>query len=321
MNRQPLEVIAGSLDKPLIIGDVKIPCFVLSNKARVISQQGLHDALGFARGGGTKSTSDEITDANSGLPTNPTRNGENGFNLPTFVNSNWLRPFISEEVIGVMKSRIPFNYRGLTYGYPATILADLCQAILEADRAGKTTSRQETIVRRAQILQNGFAKIGIIGLVDEVTGYQHVREELALARILEQFIAPDLQKWNKTFPEDYYREIYRLHGWDYPPEGGNFPQFLGHYTNDIVYTRLAPGVLKELRERNPTLPTGHRAVRHHQFLTSNHGHPRLREHLASVIALMKSSKTWEGFLRKLGQVHPIIGTTMELPFREFDEEE
>ena len=321
MEKQLLEVIAGSLEKPLVIGEVKISCFVLSNKARVISQQGLRDALGFSRRGGPKSTGAEISNANGDSPKFSKEKAITDVNLPGFLSSNWLRPYISEELLGVLKSPIRFNYRGLTYGYPATILADLCEAILEAEMDGATTSRQAEFVRRSHLLMTGFARVGVIGLVDEATGYQEVRENLALAQILEQYIADDLQKWNKTFPKEFYEEIYRLQGWEYPPKGGNFPQFLGHYTNHIVYSRIAPGVLKELRDKNPTLPSGNRAVKHHQYLTPNYGHPKLREHLASVIALMKSSYTWTSFQGKLDQVHPTIGTNMRLPFIEFDIEE
>jgi len=39
--------------------------------------------------------------------------------------------------------------------------------------------------------------VGIIALVDEATGYQRLREELALASILEKFIAKEPQPWTK----------------------------------------------------------------------------------------------------------------------------
>ena len=199
MDNRPLEVIAGSLEKPLVIGEVSISCFVLSNGARVISQQGLHDALGFARGGAPKSTCDEVSDGNGEFPKISSENATKSVNPPTFLRSNWLRIYISEELLAVMKSPIPFVYRGLTYGYPATILADLCEAILEAEIEGKTTSRQKEFVRRAQLLLKGFSRIGIIGLIDEATGYQEIREDLALAKILEQFIADDLKKMEQDF--------------------------------------------------------------------------------------------------------------------------
>lgn len=107
-----------------------------------------------------------------------------------------------------------------------------------------------------------------MGLVNEATGYQKVRHDRALAKFLAEFISAELQKWTKTFPDEFYREIYRLHGWEYTPQGGKFSQVLGHYTDDIVYRRLAPGVFDELKQMNPILPAGYRAHKHHSFLHS-----------------------------------------------------
>ena len=46
----------------------------------------------------------------------------------------------------------------------------------------------------------GLARVGIIALVDEATGFQRIREERALATILEKFIAKEIQPWAMTFP-------------------------------------------------------------------------------------------------------------------------
>ena len=43
------------------------------------------------------------------------------------------------------------------------------------------------------------------------------------------------------------------------------PQVVAKYTNDFVYERLAPGVLDELRNRNPMLPSGYRRHKHTQW--------------------------------------------------------
>lgn len=50
-----------------------------------------------------------------------------------------------------------------------------------ANAEGATTQRQKGMVYRAIILQGGFSHIGIVALADETTGYQHIREERALA--------------------------------------------------------------------------------------------------------------------------------------------
>jgi hypothetical protein len=59
---------------------------------------------------------------------------------------------------------------------------------------------------------------------------------------------------------------------------------------DIVYDRLAPGVLEELKHRNPKQESGRRRHKYFQWLTTNTGYPKLREHLGSVVAIMKLSE-------------------------------
>ena len=208
---------------------------------------------------------------------------------------------------------IAISSGGPADGYPATILVEICDAILKAHSDGKTTSRQLELVKRAEILFRGFAIVGIIGLIDEATGYQQIRNERALATIIEKFIAKEFQAWTKTFPIEFYEEICRLHNWPDPSTMKNYPQVVGHFTNDIVYERLAPGVLDELRRRNPLTETGHRKWKHHQGLTRDLGHPKLREHLISVIALLRSSHSWSEFNRLLDRSFSKPGTTIEIP--------
>ena len=82
------------------------------------------------------------------------------------------------------------------------------------------------------------------------------------------------------------------------------PQYFGHLTNNIVYDRLAPGVKQELKRVTPRDAAGRHKNKLFQRLTEDVGHPRLREHLASVVALMKISKTYEEFERYLDKALP-----------------
>src|SRR4051794_37179851 len=93
----------------------------------------------------------------------------------------------------------------------------------------------------------GLAHVGIIALVDEATGYQYDRARMALEEILEQFISKELLKWAKMFPDEFYHEMFRLKGWEYPQVSTKRPLQAGKLTNDVVYKRLAPGVLEELK--------------------------------------------------------------------------
>ena len=44
--QKPLEVIAGQSDRPLIIGEIEIPCYVLEDETRVITQTGFLEGTG-----------------------------------------------------------------------------------------------------------------------------------------------------------------------------------------------------------------------------------------------------------------------------------
>ena len=288
----PLEVIAGAPDRPLTIGEVEIPCYVLEGETRVLSQSGMFSGLGLARRGL--------------VPV------EGGAQIPRFAASKAIKPFVSGELMHGLTNPILFTVSGTeAYGFPATILPKICKAVLDARRAGSLNHQQRRLAQRCEILIQGLATVGIVALVDEATGYERIREERSLAAILERFIAEELQPWTRTFPFEFYEEIFRLHGWP-GPEGVKRPGVIGHYTNNIVYERLAPGVLDELRKLNPTQPSGNRRNRHHQWFTPDIGHPKLKEHLAAVIALMRASDDWPSFQYSLQRAFPTLNSQLPL---------
>jgi hypothetical protein len=196
----------------------------------------------------------------------------------------------------------------IAFGYEATILADICDAVLVARKTGNILAPNQTkIADQCEILVRGFARVGIIALVDEATGFQRDRAKDALAKILEAFIAKELQPWVRTFPADYYQEMFRLRGLDYPTDSVKRPLYFGHLTNDIVYDRLAPSVLEELKKVTPRNDSGRYTARFFQMLTRNIGYPKLREHLGAVVAVMKLSKDWYDFHAKLDRLYPRLG--------------
>lgn len=233
---------------------------------------------------------------------------------PNFIDAPNLKPFISKElsdVLGIIEYRT--HNGGAKRGYRALIVPLVCETYLAARDAGAITNpRQLAIAKACEIIMRGLARVGIDALIDEATGYQYSRERMALARILEKFIAQELQPWTKTFPIEFYQQIFRLREWQFNPETMQGPRVLAKYTNNIVYQRLAPGVLEELRNKNP-LVSGRRKHKHFQWLTGEVGHPKLLAHLEGVKILMRESETWEGFQIKLERHYPII-ETLELGF-------
>ena len=292
MKTEPLEVIAGAPDRPLVIGDIEIPCYVLEDETRVLSQRGVTAGIGL--------------------------NPDAGFRMPQFMASRSIAKYVSADSMPALKHPVRFKNPvggGIALGYPATLLPDICDVILAARAAGSLQERQLPIAQRCELLIRGLAQVGIIALVDEATGYQNLRAQRALAIILEKFIAKELQPWTKTFPYEFYTEIARLKGWP-PMYSMKRPSVVGHYTNDIVYERIAPGLLEELRNVNPTLPTGRRQHRHHQWFTPEFGHPRLKEHLAAVTALMRAAPNWPAFQRSLQRAFRKLNDNLPLPIED-----
>lgn len=288
---ETLKATHGSPDRPLRIGDLEIPCYVLENGMRVLSGRGMQSALALGQAHGAL--------------------------LKEFMGKDNLKPYINDDLAMALSKPVRFIRPGrggkTAVGFEATILADICDAVLAARKEGRLQGKQLRIAEQCEILVRGFARVGIIALVDEATGYEKDRAKDELAKILEAFVAKELQPWVKTFPNDYFEQMFRLRGLSFPGNGVKRPQYFGHLTNDIIYRRLAPGVWKELKDKSEKDEKGRMKHRLHQGLTIDIGHPKLRDLLSSVTTIMKLSDQWGDFKDKLDRIHPAYNETMLLP--------
>ena len=273
----------------LKIGETTLDVAVLENGQRIITQAAVFIAL-----------------------SRPPRGNARVIGVPVFIDAKNLQPFIDEDLRTVINKIQYVNLQGRVQdGFDATILPQVCDLYLKARECGVITQRNQLeTAQKAEVLVRALARVGIIALVDEATGYQDARAKDALAKILEEFVAKELQPWVKTFPVDYYKELCRLHGLPFPPPQNNkFPQFFGHITNNAIYERLAPNLLPELKR---AASKEEKKAKLHQFLTHEIGHPKLREHLASVVTILKLSKDKDDFYRMLEIAHPKIDTNLKL---------
>ena len=191
--------------------------------------------------------------------------------MKEFLAQKTLIPFINDKLAMALLTPVRFVRPGrggkLAVGYEATILADICDAVLAARKAGKLTEKQEIIAEHCEILVRGFARVGIIALVDEATGYQYERDRNELYKILALYISDELLPWAKRFPDEFYRQLFRLQNWQYSPPSVKRPLYVGKLTNELIYEQLPPGVLDELRRKNPKDEKGRRKHKFFQFLT------------------------------------------------------
>lgn len=296
----------GSEDHPLSIGDVKIPCYVLEDGRRILTRQGLQVGIGMSASGAIKAGEHRLALFAAGLAERA------GSKDPALADRC---AQLATQLSSPIRFRSP-NGSQVWLGYEATMLADLCDVILAARVGEHLTHLQDHIAKQAEVLVRGFARVGIIALVDEATGYQRARAKDALAKILEAWVAKELQPYVKTFPTDFYEHLFRLRGLPYPPEKQNYrPQYFGVLTNDIVYQRLAPGLLDELKKQ---AAKDEKKAHLHRRLTEQVGHPRLKEHLASVTTIMKLSAAYPDFIIKMNQIHPRFGDTYALQLDDSD---
>jgi hypothetical protein len=271
----------------LRLGDgTELPCYVLEDQTRVLARIQFIQAIG-----------------RKGKPKGG-RKYDDEFNLPVFLTATNLKPFIPDDLLE-NSAPIPFLTPNgvLAIGYKAEFLPEVCGVFMDAETAGALAKNQIHIATKCKILLKAFSQLGIIALVDEATGFQDDRDRRALAIILEKFIAKELRRWVKTFPLEYYKQLCRLKGVPFSADM-KLPQFFGHLTNDIVYRRLAPGVLRALRRKNPVVENGRRKHKHFQHLTEDIGHPKLLQHLGSVVTLMTIAEDWTQFQTTLDRIHP-----------------
>lgn len=290
----------------LKIGDLTLPCAVLPDGSRVIAQGGIATAFGPVLGGyQLRKKADE----------------EHAGALPPFLVASSLKPFIDNELRTLVSS--PKKYKDprggpLRLGVDAALLPRICEVWLRAQDAGALTKNQVAVAERANLLIRGLAHVGIISLVDEATGFQKDRAKDALAKILEAFVAKELQPWMKTFPTEYYENLFRLYGYSFPPENKRpqwRPIFFGKITNEVVYNRLAPELLPELKK---AATKAEKRAKLHQWLSHDIGHPKLREHLASLVTLLKLSNSPEEWRALVDRIHPRFSNTPQLNF-DFDD--
>lgn len=294
MIRKTPKATYGSPERPLRIGGKDIQCYVLDDETRVITQASFLEALGRHRKANVRKEGGEER-------------------LPAILQGKAINPFISKDLL---EKSIPVQFitetGSIASGYRAEILPMVCEVYLKARDAGVLPPNQKHVAVQAEILIRALAHVGIIALVDEATGYQYHRTRKSLEEILDKFISKELRKWAKTFPDEFYQEMFRLRGWQYVPLSIARPGVVGRYTNDLVYERLAPGVLEELKRITPKDNKGRPRHRLFQRLTEDVGHPRLREHLSAVIALMKASIKWDQFYRMIQRALPRYGEQMRL---------
>lgn len=290
----------------LLLAGSKIECAVLADGRRVLSTKSFIQAIG--RTGNVKTSA-------------KTEDGA-FFKTPPFLTAENLKPFVDRHLS--QSSTEPITYRtmagGIAYGYEASFLPVVCRIFLDARREKQLDRRQQHIADACEILLTGLANVAIDALVDEATGFQYARTRDALQKLLEQYVSRELARWERTFELDFYRNIYRLKGWPFNPASNKRTPLVAKITVNLTYDRIHPDLLKELKQVRSEGKKPHSKL--HQWLTTEPtgGHPRLKQHLEGIVALMSVARSWEQFQEWVDRRYPRHGDTLRIPLPDYDED-
>lgn len=265
LSELPFSMFRGDLQ----IGELQLEVHVLSNGKRVFTQR-------------------EVVRALSG--------GRESGNLTAYLDRN---PLIPKDFLSGATE--PFAIPGVrtqAIGQEATTLIEICEKYLQAWEQTPRLLKQSQykLVVQAGIIIRACAKVGIIALIDEVTGYQKVRQQRALQLKLQAFIADDLQEWAKMFPDEFWFELARLEGIRYSPR--NRPLRWGKYIMAFVYDAVDGDIGKQLRKINPG---PHFRKNHHQWL-KEFGRDKVNNQIQRVVAVMKLCDDMDDFRVKFKKV-------------------
>jgi hypothetical protein len=259
---------------------IDIECYVLNDPAKtpVISQRGMGQAIGFSR---------------------------RGSRLTVFMNSKTMDDYIGRDLREKIENPFVFQTPGAAAassvsaranGYDATILIDICNAILAAKADGKLSSgRYDKMIEQARIITAASAKNGIRQLVYALSGYSPSTDEVIAA--FKLYIQEEARKYEPEFPNELYMQWHRLYDLPVPVRGK--PWQFKYLTVNHIYYPLAQSsgkiltLLRALKARG-----GDQQKKLFQFLNEI-GARALRMHLGRVLEMAESSATRQAYERRI----------------------
>ena len=266
------------------IGEIEISCVVLDDETRLVSKASIFKAFGRKKRGLSKERQAKaIIDVPEGV-----------IKLPPFIAADNLKSLLDNDLAAVIKPIQYIDGEAMESGYDATILPKLCNLYLKARREKILTASQQIMASRAEILLSAFAKVGIIALIDEATGYQTNRKADALRILVESYIREDARKWTKEFSDEFFAALDEIYG-NKKTTSRSRPLYYGKFINMYIYDPIEQGiVLRELK----ILQNIEKNKRLHQFLNNERGLKVLHERMNKIIALLQTSNSIESFKRK-----------------------
>jgi hypothetical protein len=266
----------------LPIGEAELPVFVLDNGVRVISRTAATGLLTDKKGGG---------------------------NLESYLQVGALTKYIPQDLPGLsIEFELAEVVNKRVLGFSAETFIEICRAYVKALSEGALeTDRQREIAVKASMFLASCAKVGLIALIDEATGYQYDRAVDALQVKLKAFLAEEMREWEKTFPNDLWAEFGRLTNW----KGSvtQRPKYWGHLVTELVYGYLDADVTKWLKDNHPQPRHGRNW---HQWLSEQYGLQKLVQHIYILIGVAKTCHNMRELKEKMAEMYGKSGVQLTL---------
>lgn len=261
------------------LGEFELPCYVLNNEMRVLSQR-------------------EVVKLISG--------GRESGNLGGYLKARALQPYLPSSLQHeTERNHLVFKAGAITaHGIKASDVVDICNAYLKARAAGALQVNQMKIAEQSELFVSACAKTGIDAIVDEATGYQYFRKAKDLQEKFKAYLQEEYREWTLTFPRQFFMQLYKLEGKTPPIAYQPYPKRFGKYVMNYVYDTLDNDIADYLRKNNPN-PGG--ATHHHQLFNS-FGYTTLQEHLMAVLGIMKASINLTKFKENIAIAFPNLRT-------------
>lgn len=258
---------------------IDVECYVLDDRAKtaVISQTGMARALGLPSTGGAfpRFLAGKAMSLKTGAETR--RKIQNPIKFQTIRSGAEREP------------------RMVIHGYDATLLIDICNAIIAIEADGKLYRRHQNIAAQAHIIVGASAKAGIKYLVYALAGYNPTAEEVIEA--FKVYVQEEARKYEQEFPNELYLRWHHLYNIPILERGRSW--HFKHLTVKHIYFPLAKSsgkVLELLRALKAN--DGDRQKKLFQFLNEL-GARALRIHIGRVLEMAESSSDRFAYERKI----------------------
>ena len=114
---------------------------------------------------------------------------------------------------------------------------------------------------------------------------------------IASYVSDDKREWEKTFPDDLWRQFARLTG--HTGSIHQRPHWWGTLVNKLVYDCIDRDMAEYLRA---TKPKPRKGQNYHQWLTEN-GLQKLNDHLQRVIGIAMTCQTMRELQEKMERIY------------------